>query len=242
MAELPANIFTNPVWSALHSQHRHFAVSAGSASRYPADIAPFIATATPTVDAFEDVPSLLSVGELVYLIGESYPHVQQLSFGETFGVLQMALPPTVQLPEDQPAQPKGNRSAEAHEIVELGAANADEMVALTTLAFPGYFRKRTCEMGKYYGVRSDGELIAMAGERLMHDGYAEISGVCTHPAHRAKGLAASLMWKLVRSHRAAGIASWLHVGNKNERAVGLYQRMGFEKIREVTLHPITRKS
>jgi len=65
------------------------------------------------------------------------------------------------------------------DIVSLSDANATEMVALTNLAFPGFFRKRTCEMGSYYGVRSDGELIAMGGERLVLDGYSEISGVCT---------------------------------------------------------------
>jgi GNAT superfamily N-acetyltransferase len=83
------------------------------------------------------------------------------------------------------------------EIVPLSSANSPEMVALTDLAFPGFFRSRTCEMGSYYGVRSDGELIAMSGERLTLDGYPEISGVCTHPAHRGKGLAAALIWQLV---------------------------------------------
>ena len=61
-------------------------------------------------------------------------------------------------------------------------------------------------MGSYYGVRSDGELKAMGGERLMLDGYAEISGVCTHPSHRGQGLAARLIWHLARSHRLDGPA------------------------------------
>jgi GNAT superfamily N-acetyltransferase len=77
-------------------------------------------------------------------------------------------------------------------------------------------------MGSYYGVRSgarsDGELIAMGGERLSLDGYPEISGVCTHPAHRGKGLAANLIRQLVRDHRRDGLVSWLHVGNENHRA------------------------
>ena len=54
------------------------------------------------------------------------------------------------------------------------------MVALTTLAFPSFFRSRTCEMGSYYGVRScTGELLAMGGERLQLDGYSEISALCS---------------------------------------------------------------
>ncbi len=128
------------------------------------------------------------------------------------------------------------------EIARLSGANAGEMVALTDLAFPGFFRRRTCEMGSYYGVRSDDELIAMGGERLMLEGYSEISGVCTHPAHRGKGLAASLIWRLVRDHRRAGLVSWLHVGAANRHAFDLYLRLGFEVVRTVTLHRVGRNA
>jgi ribosomal protein S18 acetylase RimI-like enzyme len=240
MAELPANLFANPVWSALETKHLNFSVASGDARRYPADVAPFVAVLEATEGALSDVCTLLNAGELVYLIGENYPHIPQLAFGETFGVLQMVLPGEAKIPAELSAS--GSPSASALEIVELTAADADEMVALTTLAFPGYFRKRTCEMGQYYGVRSGGELIAMAGERLMHEGYAEISGVCTHPSHRGKGLAASLMWRLVRNHRQQRIMSWLHVGSKNQHAIGLYERMGFQKVREVKLNPISKKT
>jgi len=126
------------------------------------------------------------------------------------------------------------------EIASLSDANATEMVALTDLAFPGFFRRRTCEMGSYYGVRSDSELIAMGGERLMLEGYSEISGVCTHPAHRRKGLAASLIWRLAQDHRRDGLVSWLHVAAANRRAIELYVRLGFEVARKVTLHRIGR--
>jgi predicted GNAT family acetyltransferase len=126
------------------------------------------------------------------------------------------------------------------EIVPLTDANAPEMVALTALAFPGFFRSRTCEMGSYYGVRSGGELIAMGGERLTLDGYPEISGVCTHPVHRGKGHAASLIWHLARNHRRDGVVSWLHVSAENHHAIELYLRMGFTVARKVKLHRLSR--
>ena len=95
------------------------------------------------------------------------------------------------------------------------------MVALTTLAFPSFFRSRTCEMGSYYGVRScTGELLAMGGERLQLDGYSETSALCTHPSFRGQGFAVSLIWHLVRNHRRDGLVSWLHVGC----AGGFFQR------------------
>jgi ribosomal protein S18 acetylase RimI-like enzyme len=229
MPTLPEPLFANPVWSALQSGHRHFAQSVEDAVRYPADVAPFVAVSQPTADALQRLHSLLAPGEQVCLIGETYP-LHDFHVDGTVGVLQMVLPEEI----DPPGPDKT-------ELLELNAAHADEMVALTDLAFPGYFRQRTCEMGRYYGVRHSGELIAMGGERLMHDGYTEISGICTHPAHRGQGLAASLIWQLVRDHRREGVVSWLHVGSANQRAIDLYERMGFQKVREVALHRISRK-
>jgi len=125
-------------------------------------------------------------------------------------------------------------------IVPLSSNNASEMVALTDLAFPGFFRSRTCEMGSDYGVRSEGELIAMGGERITLDGYPEISGICTHPAHRGRGPAASLIWHLARNHRREGLVSWLHVSAENHHAIELYLRLGFTLARKVKLHRLCR--
>ena len=227
MNDLPASLFVNPVWHALQTRHRHLAVFAGDACRYPAEVCPFAAVAAPALVALRQLHSLLAPGESVWLVGESYPHAPELCFEETLKCFQMVLPEEVTPPDP------------AIEMVSLSGANAAEMVALTDLAFPGFFRKRTCEMGTYYGVRSDGELIAMGGERLALDGYSEISGVCTHPAHRGKGLAASLIWLLVRNHRRDGLVSWLHVGAANQHALELYLRMGFKVVRKITLHRIS---
>jgi GNAT superfamily N-acetyltransferase len=205
-------------------------VSAGNACRYPADVAPFAVVAEASAAALEALHSLLAPGESVWLSGANYPRLPELAFEGTLAAHQMVLPATVTPP-----------GPGAIEIVPLSDANAGEMVALTDVAFPGFFRPRTCEMGEYYGVRSGGELIAMGGERLMLEGYPEISGVCTHPAHRGKGLAASLIWHLARKHRREGQVSWLHVGKENRNAIDLYLRMGFKPAREVMLQRISRK-
>jgi len=230
MTELPESLFANPVWSALHSKrHSHFALSSGEACRYPADVAPFAAVASPTEATLLQLHTLLAPGEFVWIIGESYPHPPQLVFEQTLEVLQMVLPAEVQPP-----------SSPTPEIIPLTNENAPEMVALTDIAFPGFFRSRTCEMGSYFGVRSQGQLIAMAGERLTLDGYPEMSGVCTHPDHRSKGYAEKLIWHLARHHRRQGLTSWLHVSANNDRAIQLYLRMGFIKARKVILHRICR--
>jgi GNAT superfamily N-acetyltransferase len=230
MNGLPENLFANPVLHALRTKHRHFAESSGDACRYPADVAPFAAVATPSIAALESLHSLLVPGEYVWIIGEHYPSIPILSCERNLECLQMVLPEEVPPPGPVPASG----------IVPLSKENAPEMVALTTLAFPGFFRSRTCDMGSYYGIRANGELIAMGGERIILDGYPEISGVCTHPAHRGNGHAADLIWQLVRDHRRDGLVSWLHVSAENHHAIELYLRLGFTVARKVKLHHIRR--
>lgn len=229
MNDLPENLFANPVWHALQTEHRHFAISVGNACRYPADVAPFAAVAAPTTTALQELYSLLALGESVWLVGDTYPYVPELSFEETLECFQMILPDEIRPPDP------------TIQIVPLSTAHAPEMVALTTLTFPGFFRGRTCEMGSYWGVRSDGKLIAMGGERLKLAGYPEISGVCVAPEHRGKGAAAAVIWEIVRNHRREGLVSWLHVGVANHRAIELYLRMGLKVVRKVALNRISRK-
>lgn len=229
MSELPEELFANPVWHALHSRHRKFAEGAGDACRYPAEVVPFAAIRAAEFGAMVQLRSLFEAGESAWIIGKEYSEVAELVHEETLECLQMVLPDGVRVPDSDV------------EIVKLADPNAEEMVALTTLAFPGFFRQRTCEMGAYYGVRSPaGELIAMGGERLKLEEFTEISAVCTHPAFRGRGLAAAIIRQVVREHRKEGVVSWLHVASTNRRAQELYLRLGFEEIRRVTLHRVWR--
>lgn len=174
----------------------------------------------------KQLQSLLTPGEFVWLFAQGCPRIPELSFEEDLKCLQMVLPEEI-----SPPQPE-------IKIVRLSDENAQEMVALTDLAFPGFFRQRTCEMGSYYGVRAGGELIALGGERLKLSGYTEISAVCTHPEHRGKGLAANLIRYLARKHRREAVVSCLHVGSDNHNAIELYLRLSFRVVREVTVSRI----
>jgi len=130
-------------------------------------------------------------------------------------------------------------------LERLSAADSGAMVALTDIAFPGFFRSGTHKMGAYYGAwldgdRRSGQLIAMAGERMVLEGYTEISGVCTHPEHRGKGLAASLIAKLAGAHRKQKVVSFLHVVATNTSAADLYRRLGFDEVRRLLLTRVSR--
>jgi GNAT superfamily N-acetyltransferase len=232
MMELTDTRFLNPVWHALHGPHRHLAIGSGAACRYPADVAPFAAMEAGSAAAQRQLHALLGVGESVWVAGTAdHPG---LRVEQELDCVQMVLP------RDAPPPVPARVPAPVPDIVPLSGENAAEMVALTDVAFPGFFRPATHRMGSYVGIRMDGRLIAMAGERLRLEGCPELSGICTHPEHRGKGLAAGLIGRLVEAHRRAGLTSWLHVGAPNTRAIELYERLGFLRIRNLMLRRISR--
>jgi predicted GNAT family acetyltransferase len=103
------------------------------------------------------------------------------------------------------------------------------MIELTALTKPGPFGPRTHELGTYLGIRLQGKLVAMAGERLKVPGHTEVSAVCTHPEHTGKGYAAVLMAEVMRRIRKRGETPFLHVRADNERAIKIYKRLGFRE-------------
>jgi predicted GNAT family acetyltransferase len=92
--------------------------------------------------------------------------------------------------------------ATGDDILALHDEDADEMLVLATLTEPGPFLRQTHRMGNFFGIRVDGRLAAMAGERFRFAGYTEVSGVCTHPDFRGHGFAGRLS-----RHVAAAIAA-----------------------------------
>ena len=113
-------------------------------------------------------------------------------------------------------------------IVALGEADAAEMLALATLTEPGPFRARTHELSQFWGVKdAGGRLLAMAGERLQLPGMAEVSGVCTHPDARGRGLAALLSRHVASEIVRRGEVPFLHAYAGNAGAIGLYEKLGF---------------
>jgi len=219
----------HPAWNALATEHERFRLGAVRARRYPAAVVPFAAVADHNQASWADLEELLTPAEHVYLFGAQPDGANGLKVGAPLHTYQMVWPLHKPIETDRDEMP----------IVPMTAVHAGAMVALTTLAFPGFFRERTHEMGSYYGIRVGGELVAMAGERLALPGMREISAVVTRPGHTGKGYAKALMNCLLREHADAGFTSFLHVGVRNTRAVALYERMGFAVAGSITLWPVS---
>jgi ribosomal protein S18 acetylase RimI-like enzyme len=124
--------------------------------------------------------------------------------------------------------------ADDDRLVEIGPSDVPEVLDLIRRTEPGPFGPRTIEVGRYLGARHDGEIVAMAGERLRCDGFVEISAVCTAPDHRGRGLARRLVAAVVSGIRAQGAEPFLQVLADNHTALRLYESMGFETARVTT--------
>ena len=102
------------------------------------------------------------------------------------------------------------------------------MFELATLTRPGPFSLRAQALGAFFGVKENGRLVAMAGERFKQDGFSEISGVCTHPDFRRRGLSRLLSRFVAHRILKRGETPYLHAFATNAAAIGLYKSIGFE--------------
>lgn len=230
MPGMPLDALNNPIWSALTSAQSHFATGGTHAKRYPAEVAPFISAAEPSEAAAEALAELVPSGEVVNIIGVTPELRDGWELLATGKIVQMIWRADAPVPV-----------VDSSDIVELGDADVADMLALTTLVFPGYFRRRTPEMGAYFGIRQHGRFAAMSGERMKVHGLEEISAVCTHPDFTGRGYAARLVSYVARNMLQRGVAPFLHVNETNRRARSLYERVGFENRMILPLWLLKRK-
>lgn len=212
---MPGHVLDNPVWHALTTQHAGLALTADGAARYPASIVPFAAVAEATPRAADQLASLIDDAESIFVVGLPPAEPPGWTLEPKKPVLQMVCP---RRPAEVPGPP----------VTTMTAAEAPDMVALTDLVFPGFFRERTLDMGAYYGIYDGRRLAAMAGERMRLDGYQELSAVCTHPDYTGRGHAQRLLALLCNSAFDRGFTPFLHVYVDNARAIGVYRKLGFE--------------
>ena len=128
-----------------------------------------------------------------------------------------------------------------HEMIPLQAKHIPQMLALTKLTNPGPFHERTIELGNYFGIFNNEQLVAMAGQRMHAGSYLEISAVCTLPGYHGNGYATSLMKHMTGIIKAQSRTPFLHVITENEKAIRLYASLGFVTRREMLVNVIQKK-
>lgn len=217
-----SDLLDNPVWHALTGPQEHLAEGAdagsGRARRYRPDISVFAALADARdPQAWADLAAIVGPGGGALITGDDVPAPDGWTVSGGAGH-QMVATDRVDAVLDP-------------EVVVLGTADVGDMVDLVTRTKPGPFRHGTPLMGTYLGIRRQGRLVALAGERMHPEGWTEVSAVATDPDFRRQGLAGRLVRSVVAGVWARGEQAFLHAATDNHGAVSVYRALGFEERR-----------
>jgi len=217
----------NPAWHALTERHARFALGTSALKRYDPSIVLFAGFNLAEKDISKKFDTVFAPGDSFFLFDELPVLPSNYIIETVVSCMQMVCekPVPVLITEN---------------IIQLDETNREEMYALVSEVFPGYYLPNTPLMGEYFGIFKDDKLVAMAGERLCMDGLTEISAVVTHPDHQGRKYAQQLVTHLNDKNLQCGFIPFLHTGANNERAIKIYELLGYEKRRIIPVTKIKR--
>jgi ribosomal protein S18 acetylase RimI-like enzyme len=212
----------NVVWHSLTGPNERLAQRVGGAARFDPAVSVFASIEDePTQSSWDDLGRVVGPDGSAILFRARVEAPSNWAIDWKLTGLQMVA--------------ADGRGEPAEGAVQLTVDDVPQMMRLVTATEPGPFRQRTIELGRYIGVRRDGELVAMAGERMHLDRYCEISAVCTDERYRRQGLAEALVGDVAAAIRSRGQIPMLHVAEGNVAAIKLYEHIGFEIRAQMTI-------
>ncbi|MBY3582017.1 GNAT family N-acetyltransferase [Rhizobium bangladeshense] len=223
------HVLDRPIWSALQSAHADLAEGGKCARRYPPSIVPFAASADDSPESLDALENLPSGEESMFLV-EAGP------IAVPPGLVVIAEASVTQMVAERPHEKITDRR-----IQPLTEADAADMLDLATLTRPGPFTLRAQSLGRFWGIRHEGRLVAMAGQRMRQTGFIELSGLCTHPDFQGRGLG-TLLFRFVAGQIASvGDRAYLHAYAANTSAISLYKAQGFVVRSEMNMRVVKRR-
>jgi ribosomal protein S18 acetylase RimI-like enzyme len=223
------HLLHNPVYHALLTGDKHLSLGADKVKYFDEEVSPFVGFEQDNTNGFDALHQLLPAGrKILYAIPtpinipagwELFVHIKGLQF----------------------VYEGGKVSNEFPNIVPLNEIQVEQMIELAQLTKPGPFGKRTIDFGYYHGIFDNDKLVAMTGQRMHVGNYTEISAVCTHPDYTGNGYAFALLQHQVQLIQQQGQQAFLHVREDNQRAIALYERMGFVVSRPMNFYFMKRQ-
>ncbi len=225
-----SHILDRPVWNALNSKHAALSQGGSLAKRYAPSIHPFAASRDESPESLRGLAEIAAPGEtLIFLqAGEFVPPPDFTITLTSFGVQMIAERHMPVIEDDR--------------IAPLGERDAADMLELATLTKPGPFTLKALSLGDFWGIKENGRLIAMAGERLKQEGYTELSGVATHPDFQGKGLGRLMTLYVAGKIFAKSEQPFLHTYATNSIAIRLYESIGFKLRTRMNVAAIERQA
>lgn len=157
----------NVIWRALIGPQRTVSQGDDQARRFVPEYGPFAAFLDPSRPNYASLLAMPPSDRLVFFTPQYLEPPAPFTVSMKAQLLQFIAPGPLAAPDP------------TIEIIKLTNADASEMRALALETKPGPFLERTHELGNFFGIRRDGVLVAMSGERMRVDGFTEVSGVCT---------------------------------------------------------------
>jgi ribosomal protein S18 acetylase RimI-like enzyme len=217
----------NPVWYSVSETHKNFGIDFGTIKFYHPDYCPF-----GGFIAFDNMEQSISeyakLTNNFFIIGQKPDVPDSLKLNNELICLQMIIHDKIEADiEDQ--------------IVKLEEEQLEDLLGLVKIVYPDYFKKKTAELGNYYGIYKNNQLVAVTGERMQMDEYTEVSAVITHPEHTGKGYAKQLVTHTVNAIFEKKKTPFLHVAESNIGAIKLYEKLGFEIRTKISVWNIVQK-
>ena len=223
-------ILDNPVYHALLSGDANKALGSGPVKFFDPDVSPFVGFPEQYEDGFKDLHQLLTADRNIL-----YASRQEIDLPGGWELIQF-------IRGSQFLYLSGKKfDNDFSDIIPLNSQHVDQMVNLAVLTKPGPFGKRTIDFGHYHGIFNNDQLVAMTGRRLHVYDYTEVSAVCTHPDFLGRGYAQRLIQHQVNSILEEKKIPFLHVRYDNNRAIDLYERLGFVKNGNMNFYFFQRK-
>lgn len=216
----------HPIWFALSETHRDYAIEYDEFKFYHPDYGPF--GSLPKVNT--NTEALVAYSELIeafYVVGERPQLPDHLDLKKELVCNLMILEQPIELVV------KTN-------IIPLTEQHQGELTDLINLVQPGYFRSKTFEMGNYFGIFQEGQLVSVTGERMRMEGYTEVSAVVTHPDYTGRGYARQLVKHTVDGIFDSNQVPFLHVASANTLAIRLYEKLGFRTRQQMSFWHVVR--
>ncbi|MBN1812916.1 MAG: GNAT family N-acetyltransferase [Anaerolineae bacterium] len=118
------------------------------------------------------------------------------------------------------------------DCVPLTSGHAEQLAALYAHGEGNAFDPAQVPGGAFHGGFEDGRLVAAAGTHLINSTYgvAAVGNIFTHPGFRGRGYASAATSAVVAELLSRGMRDIvLNVNQKNETAIRIYERLGFER-------------
>lgn len=216
----------NPVWYSVSETHKDFVIDFGTIKFYHPDYCPFGGFV-----AFDNMEKSISeyskLASNFFIIGQKPNVPHSLKLNNELICLQMIIHDRIE----------GNID---DEIVKLEEKHLEDLLELVKIVYPEYFKKKTAELGNYYGIYKNNQLVAVTGERMQMDEYTEVSAVITHPEHTGKGYAKQLVTHTANAIFAKNKTPFLHVAESNVGAIKLYEKLGFQTRAKISVWNIVK--